>query len=281
MGMSDQRTARPMYVEGLATFTEVNTFPPAELTGPMRQAAVEILFGQVWTRPGLTRRQRRWVSLAAAAASGTPVGTNAHVYGALNSGDIGLEELREFVLHFACYAGWPRAAFLDSVVSQTLERITGERGAPLPDDFTDLAHEGLDRLVETGRSRSQEVGVHDAGVASPPDGSSTPVTELLVSGLLYGQVWSRPQLATPERRLITIACLAAQGERDLLPVHVRAAVDAGDLTEQQLREVALQVGLYGGVAAGLALDRHVTAAIHRGAAPSSLTSLRPTSEDHQ
>jgi 4-carboxymuconolactone decarboxylase len=81
------------------------------------------VFGEIWTRPGLTRKERRWISLTCAAAAGSLLPVEAHMRGALKSGDITLDELNEWVLQLAQYVGWPTAAMLDT----TLRRI--ERGS--------------------------------------------------------------------------------------------------------------------------------------------------------
>ena len=81
--------------------------PPGEL---FTDFTVEEVFGNVWTRPGLTRKERRWICLATVAMTGSQVAINTHVITALKSGDITPEEMKEFVVHFAHYGGWPRAS---------------------------------------------------------------------------------------------------------------------------------------------------------------------------
>ncbi len=89
---------------GAAAFESVNTFQPSEPRNVYRQAVIDLIFAQVWTRPGLTRRQRRWVSLTAAGMTGTPVGVTNHIFGAihlaaaLESADFDVAALREIAL---------------------------------------------------------------------------------------------------------------------------------------------------------------------------------------
>ena len=68
------------------------------------------VFGPVWARPGLSRRDRRFVTLTCVCASESVGDMNDHAYAALASGDITYDELLEFVLHFAVYCGWPRGS---------------------------------------------------------------------------------------------------------------------------------------------------------------------------
>ena len=62
----------------------------------------------------------------------------------------------------------------------------------------------------------------------------------------WGEVWSRPGLTRAERSIVTLTVLAALQHEDELAMHVRAALRNG-LTEAQIQEVLLQVGLYAGV----------------------------------
>jgi 4-carboxymuconolactone decarboxylase len=62
----------------------------------------------------------------------------------------------------------------------------------------------------------------------------------------WGEIWSRPGLSRPQRSIVVLAVLAAQQHEDELHLHVKAALRNG-LTEQEIREVLLQVGLYAGV----------------------------------
>ncbi len=239
---------------GAASFEQVNTFRPSEPCNVYRQAVIDLIFGQVWTRPGLTRRQRRWVSLTAAGVTGTQVGVTNHLYSALNSADITLEEIGEFLLHFACYAGWPAATILDAAVEQVLRRIAAEGTMPPPDrTFTALRDEPLEKAADTG----QETRAAVLGSQAEPLSLATPMTEVFVGGLEYGQVWSRPDLPRGDRRLITLTCLAIQRHEKLLRAHVAAALESGDFDVAALREVALHTGLYSGVAAGLTFDEAI------------------------
>jgi len=62
----------------------------------------------------------------------------------------------------------------------------------------------------------------------------------------WGEIWSRPGLTRPERSIVVLTVLAAMQHEDELHMHVKAALRNG-LTEEQIQEVLLQVGLYAGV----------------------------------
>src|ERR1700728_4725543 len=62
----------------------------------------------------------------------------------------------------------------------------------------------------------------------------------------WGESWSRPGLSRPQRSIVTLTVLAALQHEDELAMHTKAALRNG-LTEDEIREVLLQVGLYAGV----------------------------------
>ena len=96
---------------------------------PWLQISQEHLFAQIWTRPGLTTKERRLISLSVAAAVGSKEGFAAHLRGGLESGDLTEAELWEWLIHFTQYAGYPKAA----PVWAEYRRLLAERGSmPLP-----------------------------------------------------------------------------------------------------------------------------------------------------
>jgi len=99
---------------------------PPPLTPYLDKGVVDSVFGELWDRPGLARRDRRWITLACVAAAAVDEPIKQHVYAALASGDITREEFQEFVLHFAYYAGWPRASALEMAYYEACARIDGD-----------------------------------------------------------------------------------------------------------------------------------------------------------
>jgi 4-carboxymuconolactone decarboxylase len=79
----------------------------------------------------------------------------------------------------------------------------------------------------------------------------TPFTEPFqdfITRYAWGEVWARPGLSRAERSIITLSVLAALGHEHELALHVRGALRNG-LSPEQIREVLLQVAVYGGVPA--------------------------------
>ena len=95
---------------GRRAFADVMTFPPPEDSAPATTNMLDFVFAEVWERPGLSRRDRRFITLPCVAAADAEAPLRDHVYAALNSGDLTITEMREAVLHFAVYSGWPKAS---------------------------------------------------------------------------------------------------------------------------------------------------------------------------
>lgn len=72
----------------------------------MYEISVGHLFGDIWTRPGLSLRDRQLVTLAANIALARPSGNYSHYRSALHIG-ITKREIAEVILQVGHYAGWP------------------------------------------------------------------------------------------------------------------------------------------------------------------------------
>ncbi len=68
----------------------------------------EVLLGDIWERPGLAKRDRSLVTVAALIALNRPEQLRSHMRLALQNG-VTEEELVEILTHLAFYAGWPNA----------------------------------------------------------------------------------------------------------------------------------------------------------------------------
>src|SRR5256712_3143100 len=68
----------------------------------------KVLFGDVWERPGLSKRDRSLITVAALTAMYRTDQLAGHLERALNNG-VTREEIGEVITHLAFYAGWPAA----------------------------------------------------------------------------------------------------------------------------------------------------------------------------
>jgi len=79
-----------------------------EFSGPLQELVTEYCWGAVWTRPGLSRRDRSLLNLAMLTALNRPHEVKIHLKGALRNGCT-REEIREALLQAAIYCGVPAA----------------------------------------------------------------------------------------------------------------------------------------------------------------------------
>jgi 4-carboxymuconolactone decarboxylase len=77
----------------------------------------DVLFGQVWTRPELSPRERSLITVAALTAGGNTEQLTFHLEFARDNGATE-QELIEPITHLAFYAGWPKAFSAMSVAKQ-------------------------------------------------------------------------------------------------------------------------------------------------------------------
>jgi 4-carboxymuconolactone decarboxylase len=68
----------------------------------------DVLFGDVWERPQLSKRDRSLVTCAALVATGKTEQMDFHFPNAIKNG-VTREELVEMITHLAFYVGWPNA----------------------------------------------------------------------------------------------------------------------------------------------------------------------------
>jgi 4-carboxymuconolactone decarboxylase len=86
----------------------------------LAQLTDDILFGDVWARPQLARRDRSLVTVSALVAMNRPDQLRSHLALAKQNG-VTEEELVEAITHLAFYAGWP-SAISAAVVAQEVFR---------------------------------------------------------------------------------------------------------------------------------------------------------------
>ncbi|GAA0369764.1 4-carboxymuconolactone decarboxylase [Bacillus horti] len=75
---------------------------------PLQQLVTEYCWGEIWTRPGLEKKQRSLINLALLTALNKPHEFKLHLRGALRNGCT-KEEIQEVLLQCAIYCGVPAA----------------------------------------------------------------------------------------------------------------------------------------------------------------------------
>lgn len=80
-----------------------------ELYPDLYNLSVGYLFGEIWTRPHLSMRDRELITLASNIALARPAGTHSHYRSAQHIG-LTKEQIMEIIIHVGHYAGWPAMA---------------------------------------------------------------------------------------------------------------------------------------------------------------------------
>ena len=79
-----------------------------EFTEPFQDLITRYAWGDIWSRPGLSRTERSMITLTALAALGREGELAMHVRGAVRNG-LSPEQIGEVLLQVAVYAGVPAA----------------------------------------------------------------------------------------------------------------------------------------------------------------------------
>ena len=95
---------------------------PPDVPGDFFAMTAEHLFADVWTREGLSIRDRRLMLLGLLVALGEADVLDVQLDAALKNGEMSPDELREVVIFLAHYAGWPRGATLNGRVEAAIAR---------------------------------------------------------------------------------------------------------------------------------------------------------------
>jgi alkylhydroperoxidase/carboxymuconolactone decarboxylase family protein YurZ len=87
---------------------------------PFQDLALRYCWGEVWGRPGLSRKIRSIVNLSMLVALGKPNELKIHVRGALTNG-VTKEEIQEIFLQTCIYCGVPAAGEAFKVAKEVFE----------------------------------------------------------------------------------------------------------------------------------------------------------------
>jgi 4-carboxymuconolactone decarboxylase len=82
----------------------------------------KVLFGDVWERPQLSKRDRSMITCAALVALQRPDQLRIHLERALENG-VTKDELSELITHLAFYSGWPTAVTAAAIAKEIFEKL--------------------------------------------------------------------------------------------------------------------------------------------------------------
>jgi 4-carboxymuconolactone decarboxylase len=105
---------------GLDMMKQVYGWDMPDLPGDYFATTVDHLFADMWTRPGLSLRDRRLLVLGVIAALGIDNLAEVQVRAALGNGELDEDQLREVALFVTHYVGWPLGSQLNTVVEKVI-----------------------------------------------------------------------------------------------------------------------------------------------------------------
>lgn len=92
-----------------------------DIAPKMAELTDEVLYGDIWERPGLSKRDRSLATVSALVAMNRPDQLRSHLAIAKRNG-VTEAELIETITHLAFYSGWPNAVSAIAVAKDVFKR---------------------------------------------------------------------------------------------------------------------------------------------------------------
>lgn len=112
-----------------AEYVEKSIQNATDFNMPMQELVTEYCWGEIWSRPGLSRKTRSIINLAMITALNRPHELKLHVRGAINNG-LTREEIQEVFLQTAIYCGVPAAIDSFRTAKEVLDEMDKEEINP-------------------------------------------------------------------------------------------------------------------------------------------------------
>jgi 4-carboxymuconolactone decarboxylase len=123
--VSDAQYGISVSTHGSSTDTGAKPRPSQAAIGDFAPKLAEltddVLYGDIWERPELSKRDRSLVTVAALIALNRPEQLRSHLIRARENG-VTQEELIETITHLAFYCGWPNAVNAINVAKEVFEK---------------------------------------------------------------------------------------------------------------------------------------------------------------
>jgi 4-carboxymuconolactone decarboxylase len=108
--------------KGLDKMKEVYGWEMPDLPGDYFALTVDHLFGDIWSRPGLSMRDKRLITLSVVTALGLSDLAEIQVTAALGNDEMTEAELREMAIFITHYVGFPLGSTFNNVVEKVVAR---------------------------------------------------------------------------------------------------------------------------------------------------------------
>ena len=121
--MANDNTAAKTIVAGMISpqvaVAMANAEESSEFGAYLGKLALDYVFGQLWTRPGLDRRTRSLITLGILIALRATEELAVHIPAAMRNG-VTKEEIEEVIYHSSAYAGFPAASSARALAAKLL-----------------------------------------------------------------------------------------------------------------------------------------------------------------
>lgn len=125
---SDQQDSDELRRRGLEMMERVYGWKLPNVPGAHFAVTADHVFATIWSRPGLSIRDRRLLLLGALTAQGMTDVAGIQMTAALGNGELDEAQLREIALFLCHYVGWPAGTKLDAMVG-TVVAQAGKKAA--------------------------------------------------------------------------------------------------------------------------------------------------------
>ena len=211
--------------------------------GALGSYVVDFALGDVWSRPGLSRRDRSLIVITMLTTLNQLNQLRGHVDGGLNHG-LTRTEVEEVFVQLAGYAGFPRAIDGMTVATEVFRERLGSDELPpsAPAEYKEDDRRSADaRSVMDRMSENQ-----------PPGGIGVSMGDFTgdAGRFAFGDLWSRDQISRRDRSLVVCSTLVTQDKPTELRFHLQAALNHG-VTLDELRELMITAIVYVGFPTGV------------------------------
>ncbi len=217
-------------MEGDETFSLIrDVFPDF-----MNVVTEKHLFGEIWSRPLLSLRERCMITLAILISFRFSHELKSHMRYALNCG-LTVEEVLEIIMQSANYTCW--GAGVDALQAAKEVFGSGRKGKSPKYSALELQEKGRGVLRQLYGSEDRDELFSLIGKVCPD------FLKVITEEHLFGEVWSRPGLSLRDRCMIALAILIARRFGDEIKAHMRYALNVG-LSREEILEIILHTANY-------------------------------------
>lgn len=192
------------------------------------------LFGEIWSRPLLSLRDRSMITIAILTALRFENELKAHMRFALNLG-LALDEVLEITMQSANYTCWGAGL---GAARAAMDIFTSEQKETHPKySSSELRKRGQNIIQQLQGSEGKDDLLTAIGEVCPD------FLKVITTEHLFGEVWSRPGLELRDRCMIALAILVARRFDKELKAHMQYALNIG-LSREEILEVVLHTANY-------------------------------------